>query len=485
MIREPQTIMSYAMLSIVAISCLQKDVGTNICVPAFDYYMEKGVLKTFKKEFRSTIYDVLEYSDFDKFIALNGIEREIEKIQSIDFDIKTFYKYTRNSAQIKRMFDICYKKALNKTDNQVYQSMEAFVHDLNSICKGNIITINLGTDESAEGRMVIKNLLKTIEEGLGEKEKIKSPIIVFKIKKNINFSKKSKNYDLLKMACKIASETDNITFSFLDTNFNSFYYKEGDYNTEVAYFYDGTRIIDNIFDDTRKVSDSRGILGTVVINLTRIALNSEKSLNRFYDELYQKMDLAKDELLERFDIQSNKKPKNFPFLIGQNIWIDSDRLKDDDKLRKCIKHGIMNISFIGLDETSRLLDEKNNLKIKKEIIQNMSKRINEYSKKYNLNFELGCEYNKNISENFWDLDRVIYGKIPEITDKKGYYSIGISQEENIDKKIEEEKDFQEYINSELICNLNVKHNIKEGEILEVLQKLNKNEIGYVKFIKNL
>ena len=212
--RVPQSIVSYSMLALVAITNNQKDQFGEQSIPSFDYYMAPGVLKTFKKEFKQTIYDILDYTDFDKFIALNGIEREIEKINSIDFDISVFYKFTRESEQLKRMFRIVYEKAMKKTNKQVYQSMEGFVHDLNSICSECLTTINIGTDISAEGRIISFNLLRAISEGLGENRKAISPKVVFKVKKGINFSKEDVNYDLFLRACEVVKDSDNISFSF-------------------------------------------------------------------------------------------------------------------------------------------------------------------------------------------------------------------------------------------------------------------------------
>ncbi len=183
--REPQNIIAYAMLAIVAISGNQKDQDGEENIPAFDFFMAPGVLKTFKKEFRQSIYEILEYTDYDKFIAINGIEREIEKLSTIDFDIEEFYKFTRDAEELKRMFRIVYKKALEKTNQNVYQAMEAFVHNLNSICNNKITTVNLGTDTTMEGRMITENLLKAVENGVGENKKAISPIIVFKIKSSV------------------------------------------------------------------------------------------------------------------------------------------------------------------------------------------------------------------------------------------------------------------------------------------------------------
>ena len=278
-----------------------------------------GVLKTFKKEFRQAIYDILEYTDYDKFIAINGIEREIDKLNTIDFDIENFYKFTREAEELKRMFRITYNSSLKKTNKQVYQAMEAFVHNLNSLCTENntakFTTINIGTDTSMEGRMITQNLLKCIEEGIGNNEKPISPIIVFKVKKGINYTEEDKNNDLLKKACELVNCRKNICFEFLDASFNSQKYKEGDYNTEVAYLESGSRIIDNILDEEKEITPSRGILSTTTINLPRIAFKHKDNIEEFEAELNQKLELIKDQLIERLEIQGNKKVFNFPFLM--------------------------------------------------------------------------------------------------------------------------------------------------------------------------
>ena len=364
-IREPQSISSYAMLAIIAIASNQKDQNSEQSIPAFDYYMAPGVLKTFKKEFRQTIYDILEYTDYDKFIAINGIEREIEKLNTIDFNIEDFYKFTRGAEELKRMFRIVYKKALDKTNKEVYQAMEAFVHDLNSICNNRITTINLGTDTSKEGRMVIKNLMKAIEEGIGENKTAKSPKIVFKVKKDVNYNEKDENYDLFKIACKVATKVKNMSFSILDTQFNSQFYKEGDFNTEPAYFANGTRISDNFIDADKRVSPGRGIISSTVINLPRIALRHRENLDEFFNELILKVDLVKDQLIERMDIQGNKRVNNFPFLMKQHVWYDSEKLKEDDRVRRILKQGSLQISFTGLNECLIALTGKDATESKK------------------------------------------------------------------------------------------------------------------------
>lgn len=491
--REPQSINSYSMLAIIAISSNQKDQNGEQSIPAFDYYMAPGVLKTFKKEFRQTIYDILEYTDYDKFIAINGIEREIDKLTTIDFNIEQFYKFTREAEELKRMFRIVYKKALEKTNKQTYQAMEAFVHDLNSLCPSKLTTINLGTDTSKEGRMITENILKTIETGIGENKNPLSPKVVFKITKGRNFEEKDTNYDLLQRACQIAVKTNNISFSFLDTSFNSQMYKEGDYNTEVSYFENGERIIDNYVDNEKQTVSGRGVISTTTINLPRIAIKHRENKNEFLYELMLKMDLVKDQMLERLEIQNNKKVASFPFLMGQNVWIDSEKLKEDDKVKKALKQGVLQISFTGLYEciialtkNKKMGEDAEALTLAKTIVNKMNDKVNEYSKKYNLTFVLVGNQNKEIDKEFLELDRVIFGKLENITDKEKYTSsFELPEDYDINKKIKIESNFHELTNGGHVLKVKIDSNEAEKDIklLDIIKKIYKNEIGYVTVVK--
>ena len=480
--REPQNILSYAILAILALSENQKDQSGEQGIPAFDYYMAPGVLKTFKKEFRQTIYDILEYTDYDKFIAINGIEREIEKINTIDFDIEEYYKFTRGAEELKRMFRIVYNKAIEKTNKLVYQAMEAFVHNLNSICSSTLTTINLGTDTSAEGRMITKNLLLSIEEGVGEKKQAISPIVVFKVKSGVNLEEENPNFDLLEYACKLVEKNKKITFSNMDSQFNSQYYKEGDFDTEVAYLQNGSRVIDNIVDEDKQISSGRGILSSTAINLPRIALKHKDDIDDFFEELEEKIELVKDQLLERLEIQGNKKVMNFPFLMTENVWIDSEKLKPEDKVKKVLKQGSMKISFVGLNECLIVLTGQSHGESKKaqelglKIIARMREKVDEFSKKYNLNFILAGEYDKKIAKDFIEFDRVIFGKIDNVTNKDKYSQAFEIPNEYQDKKIKIESSYHEYTNGGHITE------IISNNVLETIKAMVKNEIGYIKII---
>lgn len=489
-IREPQNIFTYSVLSIIAVSGNQKDQEGEQGIPAFDYYMAPGVLRTFKKQFRQSIYDILEYTDYDKFIAINGIEREIDKLNTIDFEIENFYKFTRGAEELKRMFRITYKSALDKTNKLVYQAMEAFVHNLNSLCTENnnakFTTINIGTDTSMEGRMVTLNLFKCIEEGIGNNEKPISPITVFKVKKGSNYNKDDKNYDLLQKACELVKNKKNICFEFLDTSFNSQKYKEGDYNTEVAYLESGSRIIDNVIDEDKEIVPGRGILSTTTINLPRIALKHKENMDEFFIELNQKMELVKDQLLERLEIQGNKKVYNFPFLMKENVWIDSEKLKLEDKVKKILKQGIMKISFLGLNETLIILTGKNHAESKEAqklgltIVGEMRKKVDYFCDKYNLNFSLAGESDINLAKEFMEFDRIIFGKVKGVTDKDAYTtSFEIPKECEWEKKIKIEAPYHELTNGGHITTVYTKENIEK-----VLEKMYNSDIGFgkIKFI---
>ncbi len=499
-IRKPNDIMSYASLAAIAIQSNQNDQHGQQGIPAFDYYMAPGVLKTFKKQFKQIVFDYLELTDFDKFIAVNGIEREIEKINTIEFDISIFDKYCRESEELKRMFRICYEKAMQKTDSATYQAMEAFIHNLNTIrtragASVPFSSINFGTDTSPEGRMVTKNFLKATEAGLGNHETAIFPISIFKIKEGVNYSKTDPNYDLLELACKVSVKRMLPRFSFLDASFNKKFFKENNYDTEVAYMGNSIRVIENIVDSNKVVTSGRGNLSYTTINLPRIGIkhgniaNKKLGINEFFEELEEKLDLVKDELLERFEIQCKKNSSNFPFLLGQNIWIDSEKLKDTDNLRKVLKHGTLSIGFTGLAECLKALtgesqaesEETQNLGLK--IVKFMKQKCDEYCKKYNLNFTLIATESEKVSSKFVKLDRAIYGKRKGITDKEHYtnsFYIPESTKISVENKIKLEAPYHAYTNGGHITYVSLgslKEN-KEQELMKVLKIMKEQEIGY-------
>lgn len=466
-LREPNDIMSYSALAAIAIQSNQNDQHGGQSIPAFDYYMAPGVLKTFKKQFKQTVYDFLELTDYIKFIAINGITREIDKLTSIEFDISIFDGYCRDAENIKRMFKISYQKALEKTNRITYQAMEAFIHNLNTMhsragAQVPFSSVNFGTDTSPEGRMVIKNFLLATEEGLGKGETPIFPISIFKIKEGINYNPEDKNYDLFKLACKVSAKRLFPNFSFIDAPFNLELYNPEDYNTEVAYMGCRTRVLGNHVDSNKAVTAGRGNLSFTSVNLPRIGIkhglvNGEKAdMEGFYKELEEKLELVKDQLLERFEIQCNKRVYNAPFLLGQGVWLDSEKLKPGDKLRKVLKHGTLSIGFIGLAECLKALTGKHHgeseesQKLGLEIVGFMRKKMDELSEKYNLNFTLLATPAEGLSGRFTAMDKAIYGKLKGITDKEYYtnsFHVPVHYKTSVEHKVKTEAPYHAFTNA--------------------------------------
>jgi ribonucleoside-triphosphate reductase len=438
-LRTPASIASYSALAAIAIQSNQNDQHGGQSIPAFDYYMAPGVLKTFKKEFKQQIFDLLDYEDLLPFINMDKISKEIDKLTSIGLDIEMFKPIYSDSEEIKRLFKKSYEKALAKTNRQTYQAMEAFIHNLNTMhsragAQVPFSSVNFGTDTSVEGRMVIKNFLEATEAGLGKGETPIFPVSIFKVKEGVNYNPEDPNYDLFKLACRVSAKRLFPNFSFLDAPYNLAFYKEGDYRTEVGYMGCRTRVMSDITDPNNQTTGGRGNLSFTSINLPRIAIKhgiclkerDKADMKGFYKDLGEMMDLVKDQLLERFEIQCNKRVYNFPFLLGAGVWTDGDKLKPTDRLRKILKHGSLTVGFIGLAETLKALIGKHHgeseeaQKLGLEIIKFMRDRTDEYSKTYNLNFALIATPAEGLSGRFVNIDRAIYGSIKGVTDRKYY-----------------------------------------------------------------
>lgn len=467
-LREPKDIMSYSSLAAIAIQSNQNDQHGGQSIPAFDYYMAPGVLKTFKKQFKQQIYDLLDYNDLLSFINIDRIVREIDKLNSIEFDIEIFEPIYKESKSIKRMFEKSYEKAIQKTNRTTYQAMEAFVHNLNTMhsragAQVPFSSINLGTDTSAEGRMVIKNFLLSTDAGLGKGETPIFPVSIFKVKEGVNYNPEDKNYDLFKLACKVSAKRLFPNFSFLDAPFNLAFYQEGNYKTEVGYMGCRTRLMSDVTDLNNQTTGGRGNLSFTSINLPRIAIRNgiclkerEKAdMDNFYKELADMMDLVRDQLLERFEVQCSKHSYNFPFLLEQGVWADGDKLKPNDRLRKLLKHGSLTIGFIGLAESLKALIGKHHAeseeaqKLGLEIIGFMRKRCDEYSKQYNLNFTLIATPAEGLSGRFVGIDKAIFGKIKGVTDRDYYtnsFHVPVYYQTSIKHKLEIEAPYHNLTN---------------------------------------
>ena len=438
-LREPQDIISYSALAAIAVQSNQNDQHGGQSIPALDYYLAPGVLKTFKKLYKQQIYDLLDYEDMLSFVNMDKLAKEIDKLTSIEFDKTIFDSYCKESEILKQGFHKAYDKALAKTNRTTFQAMEAFVHNLNTMhsragAQVPFSSVNFGTDTSAEGRMVIENFLLSTEEGLGKGETPIFPVSIFKVKEGVNYNPEDKNYDLFKLACRVSAKRLFPNFSFLDAPFNLEYYKEGDYRTEVGYMGCRTRVMADVTDLDNQTTGGRGNLSFTSINLPRIGIKhgiclkerEKADMEGFYQELGEMMDLVKDQLLERFELQCSKHPYNFPFLIEQGLWAGGEKLGPNDRLRKLLKHGTLTIGFIGLAETLKALIGKHHgeseeaQKLGLEIIKFMRNRCDEYCKEYNLNFTLIATPAEGLSGRFVNIDKAIYGKIKGVTDRDYY-----------------------------------------------------------------
>ena len=500
-LREPNDIMSYTALAAIAVQSDQNDQHGGQSIPAFDYYMAPGVLKTFKKQFKQLIADYLDYSEFGNFICMNTIVKEIDKLESIDVDLSIFDRICKDSEEVKRLFKLSYEKALQKTDRITYQAMEAFVHNLNTMhsragAQVPFSSINFGTDTSSEGRMVMKNYLLAVDAGLGHNETPIFPISIFKVKEGVNYNPEDPNYDLFKLSCKVSAKRLFPNFSFMDSPFNKQYYK-GDYRTEVCYMGCRTRVIGNVVDPDKAVTPGRGNLSFTSINLPRLGIkhgivlgnNDKMDLDGFYAELDDLMDLVKDQLLDRFEIQCNKRIYNFPFLLGQGVWIDSDRLKPSDRLRRVLKHGTLSIGFIGLAECLKALtgkhhgEDEKSAKLGLEIITHMRKKCDEYALKYNLNFTLLATPAEGLSGRFVNIDKAIYGKIKGVTDRAYYtnsFHIPVYYHISIANKIKTEAPYHELTNAGHISYIELDGDpSKNVEAFEkIVRMMKENNMGY-------
>ena len=466
-LRTPNSIGSYSALAAIAIQANQNEQHGGQSIPAFDYYMAPGVLKTFKKEFKQAIYNYLEFEGFKELINFNKVTDIIDKLDSIEFDLGIFEEFTSKSTRLKEIFEGSYENAMKRTDRATYQAMEAFIHNLNTMhsragAQVPFSSVNFGTDTSPEGRMVIKNYLLATESGLGHGETPIFPISIFKVKEGVNYNKEDKNYDLFRLSCRVSAKRLFPNFSFIDAPYNKKYYVEGDYNTEVGYMGCRTRVLANVCGPS--VTPGRGNLSFTSINLPRLGIKhgialgerDKADMKAFYKELDETMDLVKGQLLQRFECQCSKTRANFKFLLGSGVWLNSEKMDSTTKLRTVLKHGTLSIGFIGLAETLKALigehhgESEKAQKLGLEIIGHMRKKCDEYSEEYNLNFTCLATPAEGLSGRFVAIDRSIYGKIKGITDRDYYtnsFHVPVYYKTSVQHKLEVEGKYHSLTNA--------------------------------------
>ena len=442
-LREPNDIRSYSALACIAIQSNQNDQHGGQSVPNFDYSMAPGVKKTFRKQFRDNLAKALEVfgadenNEVDAKALTERIERQTGKWACLAGDngydeaMAAALAEKFDEAAAQKCVRFARKYADKETRKATYQAMEALVHNLNTMhsragAQIPFSSINYGTDTSPEGRLVMEQLLLATEAGLGNGETPIFPIHIFKVKEGVNYNEGDPNYDLFKLACRVSAKRMFPNFSFLDAPFNKQYYRPGHPETEAAYMGCRTRVIGNHYDPTREIVNGRGNLSFTSVNLPRIAIRSHGDIDWFFEDLDRKIDMVIDQLLARFKIQCAKKVRNYPFLMGEGVWIDSDKLGPDDTVGEVLKHGTLTLGFIGLAETLKALigkhhgesDEAQNLGL--EIVSHMRERMDQASEKYGLNFSLIATPAEGLSGRFVKIDRERFGVIEGVTDRDYY-----------------------------------------------------------------
>ena len=448
-LREPNDIRSYAALACIAIQANQNEMHGGQAVPNFDYAMAPGVAKTFKKAYFKALSQFFQIAnnmkesdanaladaiqnDIQEEITLGSVNRYGEALVNYLPEHQRAGGYEQITAEeALRAHEYAVTAGTSNTNKATYQAMEALIHNLNTMnsragAQVPFSSINYGTDTSPEARMVIRNLLEATSAGLGDGETPIFPVQIFKVKEGINYNTCDPNYDLFKLSCKVSAKRLFPNFSFIDAPFNLQYYKEGDYNSEVAYMGCRTRVMGNSHDKSKEVTCGRGNLSFTSVNLPRIGIEAHGDLKKFYELLDKRIDLVVRQLLHRFQIQCGKKVYNYPFLMGQGVWIDSEKLAPTDSIAEVLKHGTLSMGFIGLAETLKALTGKHHgessesQKLGLEIIGYMRKRMDEESQKTGLNFTLLATPAEGLSGRFVRIDQKKFGVIPGVTDREYY-----------------------------------------------------------------
>ena len=395
-LREPKSIGSYAALAAIAIQSNQNDQHGGQSIVNFDYAMAKGVRLSYEKYFAEA--------------------KQIHRGLSIHPETEESW---------------CEQYALQKTKRDTYQAMEGFIHNLNTMhsragAQVPFSSINYGLDTSWEGRLAIEQLLLATEAGLGNGETPIFPIQIFRVKEGVNYNPEDPSYDLFRLAMRVSSKRLFPNFSFVDAPFNLQYYDPDRPETQVAYMGCRTRVLGNVYDPSREISNGRGNLSFTSINLPRLAIEANGDVDKFFDLLNDMLNKVMKQLLDRYDVQSRRLVRNFPFLMGEGVWIDSDTLGPDDEIGEVLKHGTLSIGFIGLAETLKSLTGKHHGE--SEEAQELGQFIVSYirtfcdrkSKELRMNVTCLATPAESLSGRFVRMDKKRYGEIEGVTDRDYY-----------------------------------------------------------------
>ncbi|MDR2862819.1 MAG: anaerobic ribonucleoside triphosphate reductase [Puniceicoccales bacterium] len=514
-IRPPNGIASYAALAAIVLQSNQNEQHGGQSIPNFDYAMARGVQKTFRTCFIQNLVKFLKFEG--RLIGKSDIETALAAWEAIAESHRIAYPkpalpevvqslavalHPCASCVSEDVLNTVFELAAEDTVRATEQAMEGFIHNLNTMhsragAQVPFTSVNFGTDCTAEGRLVIASILKAVWNGMGQGETPIFPITIFKVKEGVNYNPTDPNYDLFKEAIKVSAKRLFPNFVFIDAPFNLQYYRAGDYHSEIATMGCRTRVFSSIFPESDGRITSRGNLSFTTINLPALGIKHGVSLlerntadlSGFFQELDEKIELVAAQLLERFEIQANKTPRNFPFLMGQGIWMGSKGLKPGTPLREIIKHGTLSIGFIGLAETLVALTGEHHgtsakaQKLGYEIIAHMRKRADELAQQHKLNFSLLATPAEGIAGRFTALDRKRFGKLPGVTDRDYYtnsFHVPVYHKIGAFEKIEIEAPYHSLCNAGHITYIEMDgsplNNLNAFEA--IIRKMKESGIGY-------
>ena len=448
-LREPNDIRSYTALACIAIQANQNEMHESQGIPNFDYAMAPGIDKTYRKAYFSSLRQywqiLLDFSHDDAM----ALEEEVKEQLGTDLALtrtdafgealiqwlprhqveKGFQPISPEEAKASHQYAV--RQAEEETDAACWQAMEALIHNLNTMnsragAQVPYSSLNYGTDTSPQGRMVIRNLLKATEAGLGDGGMPIFPVHIFKVKEGVNLNPSDPNYDLFRQAIHVACKRVSLHFSFLDAPFNLRWYRPGDYTSEAAYQGNDIRVMENVADPDCVTPCGRGNLSFTSINLPRIALESKGERSQFYHLLYRRLELTSRQLRQRMEIQCNRRAYNYPFLMGQGVWIHSDSLRHDDLVEKVLRQGTLSVGFVGLAEALTALtgqhhgQSEESQRLGLEIIGRMSRYMESLCRETGLNWNLIATPNKGTALRFARLDKKEFGIVPGVTDREKY-----------------------------------------------------------------
>lgn len=488
-LREPKSIESYAALACIALQANQNEMHGGQAIPNFENVMSAGVHKTCHKH----IMDLIEEQDILQVQDPLGTD-EIERLLSFDYEelVETLNEAKRSDDQstIIKLLKLAKKRTVRST----YQAMQSLIHNLNTMnsragAQVPFTSINYGTGTSHAARLVIRELLKTTEDGLGNGETPIFPVQIFKVKDGINSQPEDPNYDLFKQAIYVSAKRLFPNFSFLDAPFNLQYYREGDDNTEVAYMGCRTRVMGNVYDPNRAITKGRGNLSFSSINLPRLGIEARGDFDKFFAMLDKKMDLVFRQLRHRFEIQKRKLVQNYPFLMGQGIWIDSETLTKNEELERILRHGTLSIGFIGLAETLVALTGKHHgesaesQELGLRIVRHMREKCDQRAQEEQLNYTLLATPAEGLSGRFVKMDRDRYGTMANITNHEYYtnsFHVPVYYKISANQKIDLEAPYHELTNAGHITyiELDGDPSLNLSAFEEIILHMKQSGIGY-------